>query len=56
MGRKLLKGVKMYFYKLEAIGYEEHWKTIYCSSKSYSEEEFNAKIEEFKREGYRIFL
>ncbi|MBR5502861.1 MAG: hypothetical protein IKV87_00190 [Methanobrevibacter sp.] len=36
----------MYFYKLEAIGYEEHWKTIYCSSKSYSEEEFKAIVKE----------
>lgn len=30
----------MYFYKLLASGYEEHYETIYYSDKKYTQEEF----------------
>ena len=36
----------MYFYKLEYFDYDEHWKTIYCSQKKYSDEEFKKIVKD----------
>ena len=36
----------MYYYKLESIGYEEHWKAIYCSEKKYTHTKFKQIVKE----------
>ncbi|MBQ6813798.1 MAG: hypothetical protein IJP12_04075 [Methanobrevibacter sp.] len=38
----------MYYYKLESVGYEEHWIAIYCSEKKYA----NTRLKKIVKEAY----